>query len=91
MRYDARDESQDKEMGMMQIVLRSPVQFQPFPVFLIPKTSHINSEEISKFPKILDEIELAKDQGVLCGMQSFQPEIFKIFKKFRNEERMKNN
>ena len=72
-------------------MFRSPGQLQPFPVFLISKISHINSEEISKFPKILDEIELAKDQGVLCGMQSFQPEIFKIIKKIRNEERLKNN
>jgi hypothetical protein len=53
--------------------------------FLISKTFIINSGKISKITRILEEIELAKNWGVLSGMQRFQLAIVKIMKRFSNE------
>jgi hypothetical protein len=51
---------------------------------LISKSYIIDSEKIEEFTKILQEIDIAKDWGVLSEMKRFQPPTAKIITKFRS-------
>jgi hypothetical protein len=47
----------------------------------------VNPEKISKFTKIFEEIELAKDRGVLSGIKKFHLAILKILSYLKKPEK----